>query len=135
MSTKHLQRQHQELMQLAREISGMLLPEVVEADPRTVRILIARFAGKLRVHDRMESQGLYPALFVDEREEVRAAATRLHEELGGLYEAFDAYERRYPDAASLVLDTKRFIADTLGIFAVLGRRMRRENDELYSKVA
>ncbi|MBX7196627.1 MAG: hemerythrin domain-containing protein [Sandaracinaceae bacterium] len=132
MSTQHLQRQHAELTALAAEIVRLLRPEVVEADPRTIRILVARFAGKLRVHDRMESRGLYPALLVDEREEVRAAATRLKQELGGLYAFFDGYERRYPDASSLARDPKRFIADTLEMLAVLGKRMQRENRELYA---
>lgn len=131
----HLQRQHRELMNLSQEITAMLVPEVIEADPRTVRILVARFAGKLRVHDRMETEALYPALMADERADVREAATRLHAELGGIYAIFDAYERRYPDAASLAREPRRFVADTLEIFAILGKRMHRENRELYAKVA
>lgn len=135
MGMDHLQRQHGELLQLAREITTMLVPEVVEADPRTIRVLVARFAGKLRVHDRMETEGLYPALMADERPEVREAATRLHAELGGLYAIFDAYEKRYPDVDSLRAAPKRFISDTLEVFAMLGKRMHRENRELYAKVA
>ncbi len=135
MAVDHLQRQHVELQNLAREITSMLVPEVVEADPRTVRILIARFAGKLRLHDRMETEALYPALMADERPEVREAAARLHQELSGIYAVFDAYERRYPDTASLTIDARRFVADTLEIFALLGKRMHRENRELYAKVA
>jgi hypothetical protein len=132
VSIKHLQRQHLELMQLAQEIGSLLVPEVVEAQARTVRILVARFAGKLRIHDRMETQGLYPALLADERPEVRAAASRLRNELGGLYAAFDTYERKYPDAASLERSPQTFIADTLEVFQILGRRMNRENRELYA---
>lgn len=134
MSTTRLQRQHLELMQLAQEIGRLLRPEVIEADARTVRILVARFAGKLRVHDRMESDGLYPALLVDPRVEVREAATRMKAELGGIYAFFDGYEKKYPDAASLLRDPQRFIADTLELFTVLGKRMHRENKELYAKV-
>jgi hypothetical protein len=132
VSTEHLQRQHLELMQLAQEIGSLLVPEVVETQARTVRILVARFAGKLRIHDRMETQGLYPALLSDERAEVRAAATRLRDELGGLYAVFDTYERKYPDATSLVRSPQAFIADTLEVFQILGRRMNRENRELYA---
>lgn len=135
MSTQGLQRQHLELMQLAQEIRALLVPEILEADPRRVRILVARFAGKLRVHDRMENEALYPALMADGREEVRSAATRLHAELGALYAVFDTYERRYPDAASLLVDPRRFVKDTLEMFEVLGRRMHRENRELYSLLA
>jgi hypothetical protein len=80
----------------------------------------------------METQGLYPALLSDERAEVRAAATRLRDELGGLYAVFDTYERKYPDATSLVRSPQAFIADTLEVFQILGRRMNRENRELYA---
>ena len=132
MSTHHLQRQHLELMELAREIGALLVPEVVVAQARTVRILVARFAGKLRIHDRMESQGLYPALLTDPRPEVRATAERMRRELGGLYAAFDAYERKYPDASSLERSPQAFIADTLEVFQVLGKRMHRENRDLYA---
>jgi len=122
-------------MTLAQEIRALLVPEILEADPRRVRILVARFAGKLRVHDRMETEALYPALMADSREEVRTAATRLHGELGAIYAVFDGYERRYPDAASLLVDPRRFVKDTLEVLEVLGRRMHRENRELYALLA
>lgn len=120
-------------MSLAAEIRAKLDVETVEREPRVLRVMLAQFAGKLRVHERMES-ALYPPLLEHERPFVRETAERLKRDLGPLYATFDAFEARYATVESLTVDSKAFIADTLALFETLFRRMQRENKELYPLV-
>lgn len=132
--TAAFRRQHGELMRLAGQIRGRLDEARVRADPRTLRVMVARFAGLLRVHERMETEALYPALVSDADEQVRATAVRLRRELGPLYKIFDAYEQRWPTADALAADPAAFIESTEALFAALGQRMATENQELYPLV-
>jgi hypothetical protein len=135
MTVARFQRQHAELMSLAADIRAMLDVETIERDPRAVRVMLAQFAGKLRVHERMESEALYPALLEDERPLVRETAERLKRDLGPIYATFNAFEARYATVESLGVNPTAFIADTLVLFETLFRRMQRENKELYPLVA
>jgi hypothetical protein len=129
--TETYRRQHRELELLASEISAFLAVEQLEQDAATCRRLLARFAGKLRVHAAMENEALYPELLRDRDPEVRAVATKLASELGPIYDAFDAYEKRWPTAFDIATDPRAFILETLKVFDVLRKRMVAENRTLY----
>lgn len=120
-------------MSLAAEIRAKLDVETVLREPRVLRVMLAHFAGKLRMHEKMEG-ALYPALLEDERPFVRETAERLKRDLGPLYATFNTFEARYATVESLTVDPREFITDTLVLFETLFRRMQRENKELYPLV-
>src|SRR5262245_61000618 len=55
-STENFRRQHQELLGLALEIGGRLTPARVAGEAAETRRLFAKFAGRLKVHARMENE-------------------------------------------------------------------------------
>lgn len=132
--TESFRRQHRDLSQLATEIALRLTPEEIERDPGELRRMIARFAGKLRVHSRMENEALYPELLRHPAPEVRATAERLFADLGAIYGTFDVFEARWPDAASLAREPRAFVIATLELFETLRRRITLENRTLYPMV-
>ncbi|UJR81684.1 hemerythrin domain-containing protein [Sandaracinus amylolyticus] len=127
-------RQHQELQELAVEIGTHLRIEVLEQDASLCRRLVARFAGKLRVHAAMENDALYPELLRHDDPQVRELAVRLVRELGPVYEGFDAYEARWSSAHAISLEPRAFMVSTLETFEMLRRRMATENKQLYPVV-
>lgn len=129
--TDQFRRQHAELMNMAIEIRNRLSVEELERDARGVRTLLARFAGKLRVHARMENEALYPDLLTHPDEGVRFEVDKLLDEVGLLYATFDRLEHRWPVADSITKEPKQFILDVLGCFDLLGKRMSVENKKLY----
>jgi hypothetical protein len=130
-ATLPFQRQHDELARLAAEIAGRLDPAALEREAPEVRRLVARFAGKLRMHAAMENEALYPRLRVHPDPEVRDAAERLWSEVGTIYGEFDAYSRRWLVGDAIARDPRAFVKDTHAIIARLGVRMMRESRELY----
>lgn len=130
-STLPFQRQHEELGRLAAEIAGRLDVGTLEKDGAEVRRLVARFAGKLRMHAAMENEALYPRLRAHPDAEVRAAADRLWNEVGTIYAEFDSYSKRWLVGDAISRDPRTFALDTHAIFARLGTRMIRESRELY----
>ncbi len=132
--TDVFRRQHGELARLSAQIAGRLSVEAVLADTRGLRILVARFAGLLRMHERMESEALYPSLRSHEDPSVRDTAERLFAALGPLYTQFDGYEKRWPSAEAIAEAPSAFIEDTHALFTTLGHRMSVENRELYPLV-
>jgi hypothetical protein len=130
----HFQRQHEELGQLAAQISKRLSVEEIERDHHEVRRMVARFAGKLRMHATMENDALYPRLRAHPDPEIRAAAEKLWSEVSGIYAQFDSYSEKWLVGDAIVRDPKAFMLDTHTLFATLGKRMQRENRELYPLV-
>jgi len=100
-------------------------------DPREVRRELSRFAGKLRVHATMENDALYPSLLASDDPEIRRRAGRLHAEVGTLYDAFDSFMDEWGDAGAIDRRRVRFRIELVRMLSVLGRRMVRENRELY----
>lgn len=133
-STDRFRRQHEELTALGGQIFACLVIPVLEKDPAPVRHLLARFKGKLEMHATMEDEALYPRLFAHANPSVREAADRLHEEVGDLYHNVSAYLERWPTAQSISGNAPDFARETFEVLRALGKRMKREDRELYPLV-
>ena len=127
--THRFRRQHGELQGLAQKLLLLAVTPGVEA--RELQRLLARFAGKLRVHAAMETEALYPTLLRSPDPKVRGKAEGLHAELGSLYGTFDEFEARWTDGAAIDAQRIRFRIDLVRVMAILARRMVKENRELY----
>lgn len=132
--TAKFRRQHAELVQLAREVGGLLDPAALERDAADMRRQLARFLGKLKVHAAMEDGALYPELLAHGDPAVREEAQRLKDGLGPLYLRFDRLGRSWLEAGQIEAAPARFVVELTEGFAALRRRMTEEHAHLYPLV-
>jgi hypothetical protein len=132
-ATENFRRQHEELMALGFEINHHLDARALENEETaaTVRRIVARFAGKLLIHAEMENKALYPRLLHSSDDAVRERAQALYEDVRRIYGAFGDYTKRWPTPASISARASDFVRETRDVLKLLGKRMIRENDELY----
>lgn len=133
-STDRFRRQHEELVELGGQIFACLVVPSLEADPNPVRHLLARFKGKLEIHASMENEALYPRLHAHPDANVRETADRLQAEVGDLYQNVGAYLQRWPTSQSISGNAPDFARETFDVLRALGKRMKREDRELYPLV-
>jgi hypothetical protein len=126
--TDNFKRQHQELLAMVGEIAGKLKSD--PADAKALRALLSGLAGKLTVHLAMEDKALYPRLAQVNVDNSRAMAATFQKEMGGLAGAFADYNQKWQQNAILA-DPAGFARATQEVFGALGRRIARENAELY----
>jgi hypothetical protein len=135
VATENYRRQHMELFELAMQIGQRLnSPDDLRKSAAEVRRLLAQFAGKLNVHARMENEAFYPRLFGHEEETVRARATELFSEVGAIYDAFNQFLCNWPNAAAIEANPSEFSRQMGRALRMLGKRMMREEAELYPLV-
>ena len=128
--TDNFRRQHQEILDIVGEMHGRLKPEQAAADPKALRSLLSALAGKLTLHLAMEDKALYPRPVERDFENSRAIANAFSQEMGGLAQAFASYNQKW-QATAIGADPSGFVRETQDVFAALGRRIGRENKELY----
>lgn len=125
--TDKFRTQHNDILGVAQEISQQLK---ANADAATLRKLLSNLAGKLNFHLAMEDKALYPRLMERKDSQVKQLATKFMNEMGGLGEAFAAYNNKWQISA-IRSDTVQFANETRQVFAALTQRIARENRELY----
>lgn len=130
-ATARFARQHHELIQLAKEVLNALDTRTLVVDPTPARRALAVFSGRLRVHAAMEQEALYPSLLGSDDPAVARKARELLDEVGGLYAEYFAHQQRWSDGQAIRAEPEAFCRDTMGLFARLRMRMKRENEELY----
>lgn len=131
--TENFRRQHDELLQIVGEIVPQLQAEALAKNASTVRSQLSQLAGKLNVHLAMEDKSLYPMLIAHPDAAIAAKATAFSVEMGNIKEAFGGYMKRWATAALIQQSPKEFVSETNSIFATLGQRIERENNDLYAR--
>ena len=121
-------------MELGGQIFACLVIPSLEADPNPVRHLLARFKGKLEIHASMENEALYPRLLAHPDAGVRETANRLQGEVGDLYKNVGTYLERWPTSQKISSNAPDFARETFDVLRALGKRMKREDRELYPLV-
>jgi iron-sulfur cluster repair protein YtfE (RIC family) len=129
--TLMLRRQHDELMAMAKELAALLDPQSLRVNGKPARDLLSRLGGTLKVHLAQEDKLLYPKLQNCGKKDVAALAARYVKEMGTLGQAFLEYSQRWNTAAAIQAGADAFAADSKKVLEALGRRVQRENDELY----
>lgn len=133
--TAKFRRQHAELIELAREVAGLLDPAGLEQDATDMRRQLARFLGKLKVHAAMEDGALYPELLAHPSPAIREEARRLEGGLAPLYGRFDALGRDWLGPGEIEAAPARFVVELTEGFSALRHRMSEEHAHLYPLVA
>ncbi len=129
--TDNFRRQHNEIVDVVQKIAAGLNAEELKKDASAIRELLMMLAGKLKMHLAMEDKALYPNLINHTNDDVRNTAKKFVEEMGGIKEAFTAYVEKWSIAGKIENDAEEFVRETQNLFAALGNRVERENNELY----
>ena len=132
--TDHFRRQHRELLGVAGQIAKHLTTDALAKDALEVRRLLSMLAGQLSVHLAMEDKSLYPKLTAHPDATLRATAAKYTREIGGLAATFTAYNTKWASPDDIRAAAPAFIQETQAIVAALGKRIDREDNELYPLV-
>ena len=125
-------QQHDELLDIASEISSHLTSEGLAKNSGQVQKLFVRLLGKLSVHLSLEDEWLYPKLLEHSDETVRRTAERFVAEMGGIGQAVTKFKDKWIISTSAIGDDPQgFINEAKRIFTALGQRIEAENKELY----
>ena len=131
--TDRFRADHDTFLKQVTEISGYLSDDAkVAAGAAQIRATLSQLAGAVRLHLATEDQTLYPALAKCSDAKVAAMATSFQNEMGGIKKAFEDYSKKWGTPDSIKTNPKDFIKDSKAVFEVLGKRIARENNELYA---
>ncbi len=137
MSSSHTERyrsQHDELVAIVTSLTKNLTPEYVKANASPIKEALNILAGKVGIHLALEDQALYPRLLAHDNQTLRAQAQKFKDEMGGIRTTFDAYIKRWATSILIMNGADSFISDTNNLISVLGDRISRENDGLYTLI-
>lgn len=134
MKTDNFRQTHDELLQLAGEISKLLTPAEIQKDAAKVRSLLSRLAGKLAVHLHMEDNALFPTIEKYDDARLNSMLKKFVNEMGGLKDAFNKYTNKWADPDHIKSNAMEFINETRSIFNALAKRIKKENTELYKLI-
>lgn len=130
IDTHQLSQQHRRLLRVARELAGCAAGLRSHADAAAVRSVMEGLDRLLIEHLTVEDEGLYPALQGAADPQVRHAAARAVEDMGGLRGAWDWY-RGHWTLTAILADPARFEAATGDIVGALALRIEMEETALY----
>jgi hypothetical protein len=129
--TDSFRKQHDEIMNIARDINGMLGSAIDDGSADKIRSLLSKLAGLVNLHLAMEDKALYPTLLAHRDASVANTARRFSDEMGSVAAAFVGYINAWPNGAAIKADPVRFTTESKAIFNALSKRIHRENVELY----
>lgn len=124
--TDKFRQQHDEILEMVGELNTKLK---ARAEAQDLRGALSNLAGKLNFHLAMEDKALYPRLMKLDAQANKVAG-RFMEEMGSLGEVFATYNNRW-QVSAIRSDPDGFAAETRKVFTALGKRIARENAELY----
>ena len=130
--TDRFREDHSTFLKQVTQINSYLSDEdKVKNSAAEIRTILSQLAGAVRLHLATEDQTLYPALAKSSDATVARMARSFQVEMGGIKQAFDDYSKKWATPASIQANPKDFIKETKSLFDVLGKRINRENNELY----
>lgn len=130
-STENFVRQHNEILDLAGEITGLLKADLTLDDASQIRNMLSTLAGKVSIHLAMEDNGLYPRLKESKDPVIQKTTQEFIREMGDILEKFKSYNDRWPIPRTIHEAPSQFITETKLIFSALQNRIERENIMLY----
>jgi hemerythrin-like domain-containing protein len=129
--TDRYRQQHDELLEIATEITGYLNESTVAQEAPKVRSLLSRLLAKLKIHLAMEDKNLYPSLLQCGDQKVSGMAKSFMDEMSGIGQAVTEYQMKWSSPMQIQSAPRDFIEHTKGIFQALKDRIDKENNELY----
>ena len=124
--TDKFRQQHDEILGIVGELNQKLK---ANADAQELRGVLSNLAGKLNFHLALEDKALYPRIMKKDAA-ASAMAAKFMEEMGGIGAVFVTYNNKW-QVSAIRSDPSGFAAETRTVFLALGKRIARENAELY----
>jgi hypothetical protein len=122
-------QQHQELMQLTREVVPLLDAERLARECTEARLKLSTWARKLRVHLTLEERTLYPRLMTHDDPQVVKKATRVQQEMSTLSDQLTVYCRDWLAEESMIREGPvTFVEQTKAMFDQMTKRFHFEHD-------
>ena len=100
-------------------------------DPSAVRQVLGELATKVTMHLAMEDRALYPLLAGSRNPATSQLATQFQQSMGGLFDTFVAFDRKYAVVKSISTGQAEFVAEARAVLAALSARIAHEEQELY----
>lgn len=129
--TDSFRQQHNEILKIANQVSGLLIEAQLSKDANQVRALVARLAVQVKFHLGVEDQWLYPELLKSNDDRLKKLATQYMNEMGNIKQNFENYVVRWSPIEAIEKKPGNFVRETQALFGVLSRRIKLENSELY----
>lgn len=127
----NLKRQHLEIQQVVSQIEDLIKQNNLEDKAAKIAQNISILAGKLKIHLDTEDKFLYPDLLKDDRSNLRKMAKEYSEEMGNISKVFMNYKDNFNTKSKIMKNMEGFKSETASVFQVLGKRISKENKELY----
>lgn len=124
-------RQHDTILSLAGDLVEAQAAVLSEADAARAARCLAKLTEVLQMHLAAEDKALYPRLKLSRDPEVAAMANSFLTEMGGLAEAYGAFEAKWRSSSAIIADPAGFAEHTAAVLGALEIRIARENNELY----
>ena len=129
--TANLRRQHDTLLEIVLQLQADIAAEITVSSSRQIITRLARLTGVLQMHLAAEDKVLYPAMMASNDKGTSAMARTFSIQMGDLGAAYSEYVERWSDHQKILRDAEAFRKQSAKVFAALGTRIRRENEELY----
>ena len=124
-------KQHDELLAMAGNIGANLNHETITTRTDDVLNLLSELAARLNTHLTMEDKALYPKMINSGNTKAKETAESFQKEMGGIKAVFETYVNKWSNPVNLKSSSEEFIKETNGLFAALGSRIDKENNQLY----
>ena len=123
--------QHEAAEDMAAGIMARVASYRDEYDALAIAVLLGKLNALLRVHFAFEDTVLYPELMAGGDGEAARLAHKFHDEMGALAFRFEDFIRRWYGPTLIATSFEEFRDEAMAIFAALGARIERENDQLF----
>jgi len=130
--TMKLRDDHDALLKLVSLFRDILHQPVAPAGIDLVNFRNA-FSKELLAHLTREDWLLYPSLLQSSDKHIAGTAQTFMDEMGGLLAAYKAWSGDWP-TERIIAEWQTFVAETSAVLDALGKRIERENNELYPLV-
>lgn len=129
--TTNLKRQHDAAVELVGQIAELTRNPAGAGEAYRIAVLLAKLTGMLRIHFVQEDRTLYPYMIASANVGAAETARVFQHEMGGLGAQFESFAKRWSSSKAIAADFESFRRESQRIFAALGERIKRENEELY----
>jgi iron-sulfur cluster repair protein YtfE (RIC family) len=130
--TDRFRQQHNELLQLAKELESLLIRQALANDGTAARTCLGRLMGKLTLHLSTEDKVLYPELMSHNDPVVATIARKFADEMKTTTAQVIDYNGRWSTPSAIKANPEVFIKETKQVIIILANRIKRENQELYA---
>jgi hypothetical protein len=131
VDTSELIKQHAEMTEEMGVIRGLLALPISSSLASNIGQRLDVLAASLGLHLSLEDRDFYPASLLSSDENLRTMAERFFVEMGHLRRAFGNYRESWKSDKAIQERFRLFTDDTQRVFALIEKRVRLEEEQLY----